>query len=146
MARGTIVSPKKVKAFKVNDAYESRMLLDNTNSEAEHVQINYGILKKGCHLLPPSKHGDDTQGFDETYIIQKGACKLWLDGELRYVKEGDVIFIPGGVEHGLDNTEGECDLEIFALSSYTPIIGSGHSEVYDARVAAWGKSFVLEDE
>lgn len=146
MARGTLVSPKKVRAFHVNDAYDSRMLLDNTNSEAKNVQINYGVLKKGCHLLPPSKHGDDTQGFDETYIIHKGACKLWLDGELLYVKEGDVIFIPGGVSHGLDNTEGECDLEIFALSSHTPIIGSGHSEVYDQRVAAWGKSFMLEEE
>ena len=76
MARGTLVRPSKVKPYKVNDAYQSRMLLDNTNSEAEHIQINYGVLKKGENLLPPSRHGDDTQGFDETYIIHKGECDL----------------------------------------------------------------------
>ena len=146
MARGTRVRPSKVKPYKVNDAYQSRMLLDNTNSEAEHIQINYGVLKKGENLLPPSRHGDDTQGFDETYIIHKGECDLLLDGELVHVKAGDVIFIPGGVYHGLDNTHGDCDLEIFAISNNTPIKGSGQSEVYDSRVEEWGKSYVLIDE
>ena len=146
MGRGTKITPEKVRAFRVCDAYDSRMLLDNTNSEAEHIQINYGVLKKGCHRLPPSRHGDDTQGFDETYIIHKGACRLWLDGELLEVKAGDVIFIPGGVAHGLDNTDGTEDLEIFAISNNTPVPGSGQSEVYETRIREWGKSYMTVDE
>ncbi len=145
MARGTLIRHSNVKFYKVNDAYSSKMLLDNTNSEAEHIQINYGCLKKGCNLLPPSKHGSDTDGFDETYIIISGACKLSLDGEILDVAAGDVIFIPGGVAHGLDNTDGESDVEIFAISNNTPVKGSGQSEVYDARVSAWGKSYVLNE-
>ena len=144
MGRGTIIRPSAVKPFKANEAYTSRMLLDNTNSEAEKIQINHGTLKAGKNLLPASAHGGPQDHYDETYIILKGKCRLQLDGEWFDIKAGDVIFIPGGVYHGLDNNEGTEDLEILAIWGNTP--GRGVSDVYDKRIAAWGKSFKLINE
>lgn len=139
MTRGTQVNPQRVKPYIVNDAYCSRMLIDSTNSQSENMQVNYGVLKAGKNLLPPSAHMD----YDETYIIVKGSCRLMLDGRELTVAENDVIFIPKGVPHGLDNTEGKMDVELFAILPFTP--QKGQSGVYDARIAAWGKSFVTQE-
>lgn len=140
MARGTIVSVKDVKNFVTGDAYSSRMVLDNVNSESQKMQINYGTLAAGKNLLPASAH----ETYDEIYIIARGACRLELDGQWFNVKEGDVVFIPQGVNHGLDNTGGTEPVELYTVLPHTPL--PGESEVYDARLEAWGKAFVLEAE
>lgn len=138
MGRGTIASISKVKNFKVNDAYSSRMVLDNTNSESERMQINYGTLAAGANLLPASAHAD----YDETYIITKGSCRLQLDEAWYEVEKGDVVFIPKGVRHGLDNTHGTETVELLAILPFTP--KPGQSGVYDGRIKAWGKSYMPE--
>lgn len=139
MARGTIVNIHDVKNFTVDEAYSSRMVLDETNSESKHMQVNYGTLAPGANLLPPSAHAY----YDEIYIIARGACRLVLDGQERFVKKGDVVFIPKGVAHGLDNTGNDEPVELLAILPKTP--GPGESSVYDARVRMWGRSFVPED-
>ncbi len=106
MARGTLIRPSNVKPFSFNEAYASRMLLDHTNSESHQIHVNHGTLAPGAALLPASAHGTEEDAYDETYVIMKGQCKLELDGEVLSIQAGDVIFIPSGVTHGLDNTEG----------------------------------------
>ncbi len=138
MAKGTIVKTFDVKNFKTGDAYSSRMLLDNTNSQSEKMQVNYGTLAAGANLLPAGKHDD----YDEIYIITKGKCRLELDGQWHDVAAGDVIFIPRGVKHGLDNTGETQPVELYAILPFTP--KPGQSGVYDSRIKAWGKSYLLE--
>ncbi len=143
MGRGTLVRPSKVKPLVYNDYYTSRMLLDHTNSESQKTHINHGIVKKGGNLLPPSAHGKPGEGFDETYVIIKGKCKLEIDGGVMDIQAGDIVFIPGGVYHGLDNTDGEEDLELLTIWAGVP--KEGINPLYDMRIKEWGKTYVEID-
>ena len=54
---------------------------------------------------------------DELIFIHKGEGTLTLGESINQVKTGDVVFIPRGVWHGLDNTS-EQDLQM--VFQYTP--------------------------
>ena len=142
--RGTLVRPAEVKPFSLDPKYVSRMLLDHTNSDSKKVHINHGVLKAGANLLPSSAHGKEGQGHDETYVILKGCCKLELDGELLEINAGDVIFIPGGILHGLDNTDGNEDVELLTIWPGVP--PKGVNSIYDERVKQWGASYKTIDQ
>jgi len=53
---------------------------------------------------------------DELIFIHKGEGTMTLDEELIEVKTGDVVFVPRGTWHGLDNTGKENLLMIFQYS------------------------------
>ncbi|MGE5106590.1 MAG: cupin domain-containing protein [Sphingobacteriales bacterium] len=53
---------------------------------------------------------------DELIFIHKGEGTLTLDEETIEVKTGDVVFVPRGVWHGLDNTGKENLLMVFQYS------------------------------
>jgi mannose-6-phosphate isomerase-like protein (cupin superfamily) len=53
---------------------------------------------------------------DELIFIHKGEGTLTLDEESIEVKTGDVVFVPRGVWHGLDNTGKENLLMVFQYS------------------------------
>lgn len=53
---------------------------------------------------------------DELIFIHKGEGTLTLDEESIKVKTGDVIFVPRGIWHGLDNTGNENLLMVFQYS------------------------------
>jgi mannose-6-phosphate isomerase-like protein (cupin superfamily) len=139
MGRGLIVRPSKVKPFQLSEFYTSRMLLDDTNSEAKSHQINQGILKKGGKMLNYSH-----PGYDEVYVILKGKCIAQLDNGFFNVQEGDIMFVPGGVTHGLDNSQGDEDLMTLTIWAGTPPRGT--NPVYDRRIEQWGKSYIVAEE
>ena len=143
MGRGTHIRPSKVQPFKCSDVYTSRMILDHTNSEAKKTHINQGILKAGGKLSG-GVHGTPEQQHDETYIILKGHCKLNLDEETISLEPGDVVFIPGGTFHGLDNSEGSEDVVLFTIWAGVP--PEGVNGAYDMRLKAWGESFRLVED
>lgn len=138
MSRGTVVKISKVKPFIFSDMYESKMLLDDKNSESKDIHLNHGKLKIGGKL-DYGAHGTKEEPYDEAYIILKGKCKLLLDGKLLDVEAGDIVFIPGGVKHSLDNTEGIENLEIVTIWTGPPPKGKNY--IYDMRLEQWGKSF-----
>ena len=144
MTSGTLIRPSNVKPFHVNEVYTSRMLLDHTNSGSKKIHINHGTVAPGGSLLPASEHGTEQEHYDETYVIMKGSCKLELDGKVLEIQAGDVIFIPGGVAHGLDNSEGTEVVEILTIWAGVP--PKGINGVYDARLEAWGTSYRTVDE
>jgi len=144
MSKGTLVRTANVMPLKCSDVYISKMLLDHTNSESEKTHINHGTLKAGGNLLPSSKHGEIGESFDETYIMLKGRCKLELDGEMLDIQAGDIIFIPSGVYHGLDNTDGKEDVELLTVWAGVP--PKGINGAYDLRLEKWGKSYKLIEE
>jgi len=120
------------------------MLLDHTNSESKNTHINHVVIKAGEKLLPPSAHGKVGEGCDETYVIIKGSCKLELDGEVIDIQSGDIIFIPSGIYHGLDNSGRSEDLELLTIWNGVP--PKGVNEVYDARIEQWGVSYMTIGE
>lgn len=143
MSKAVIVRPSKVKNFHCSDVYISKMLLDHTNSGSDKIHINMGVLKAGGSLLPAAKHGNKNEGFDEVYIILEGNCKLELNGEVREVEKGDIVFIPSGVYHGLDNRNRSEDVVLLTVWGGVP--PKGINEAYDMRLGKWGKSFVLDE-
>ena len=143
--KGTLIKPGRVEGYVCSENYTSYMLLDHTNSEAVNIHINKGVLKAGASLLPPSRHGEPgDHKYNETYIIQKGNCRLEMDGEELFLEPGDIIFIPAGVYHGLDNREGTEDVELLTIWAKVP--EEGVNPIYDMRIKEWGKSYKLIDE
>ena len=144
MTKATIIRPSRVQPLVCSPKYTSRMLLDHTNSESKKIHVNHGTLKAGENLLPSSKHGELGEGHDEVYIMLKGNCRIEMDGEFFDIEAGDVIHIPGGVYHGLDNTDGTEDIELLTVWAGVP--PAGINEAYDLRLEKWGKSYKTVDE
>ncbi|QGQ94289.1 cupin domain-containing protein [Paenibacillus psychroresistens] len=140
MGKGTVIKSAEVQTLYVDKTYSSKMLLDQTNSETKGIQINQGFISPG------SKHADHYHhvDYDEVYLIMKGEAKVRLDGVETDLAAGDVVHIPGGTMHAIENKSDTEELVIFTAWSRHP--EQGINPVYDMRVKAWGKSYKTIDE
>ena len=94
-----IVKVNKVMPYSFGKEYDSRMILDSTVTGREGViQMNHGTVKKGCKL------GGGVHEADEIYYILSGNGEIKLDDKVYPVAADEVIFIPAGTFHALDNT------------------------------------------
>ncbi len=65
---------------------------------------------KEIMTMKPHKHPQE-----QISLIQRGRFRFRVDGEEREVKPGDIVLIPGNVEHDYDVLEpGSVDLEVFS--------------------------------
>ena len=130
------VDVSKVRPLLFGDSYESRMILDHVITGRDNViQINHGTVKAG-YALGGGVHDDD-----EIYYILSGKGKLQLDDEIIDVFPNQVIFIPAGVYHALDNRESKEDMAILTFwRDWTK------NEAYEERIKQWGKSYMTVDE
>jgi mannose-6-phosphate isomerase-like protein (cupin superfamily) len=129
------VRSAEVKTLFVDETYSSKMLIDHTNSATQNVQINQGIVAPGAKH-PDHKHKAE---YDEVYMIMKGDAMVRLDGEEYDLTAGDVVFIPGGSYHAIENRSNTEELIIFTVWSKLPEPGA--NPVYDMRLKQWGKSY-----
>ena len=126
----------KVKPLIFGKEYESRMILDHVVTGRDDViQINHGTVKAGFAL------GGATHEEDEIYYILSGHGKLQLDEEVIDVVPNQVIFIPAGCFHALDNRESEEDMCILTFWR-----DFRFNDAYEERIRQWGTSFKLVDE
>lgn len=125
-----------VKPLRFGDAYESRMILDHVITGRDDViQINHGTVKAGC-ALDGGVHDED-----EIYYILSGRGRLQLDDRVVDVAPDQVIFIPAGCFHALDNRASDEDMCILTFWRDWRF-----NDAYAARLKAWGRSFVTTDE
>ena len=131
-----VMEVSRVKPMICGKEYESRMILDHVVTGRDGViQINHGTVKARCAL------GGATHDEDEIYYILSGHGKLRLDDEIVDVVPNQVVFIPKGVFHALDNSESDEDMTILTFwKDYR------FNEAYEARMKLWGKSFKTVDE
>jgi len=130
------VDVAKVKPLCFGESYESRMILDHVITGRDDViQINHGTVKAG-YALSGATHEED-----EIYYILSGNAKLQLDEEIIDVAGGQVIFIPAGCFHALDNRESSEDLCILTFWRDWRF-----NDAYEKRIKKWGKSFKTIDE
>lgn len=136
MSEAKLINSWEVKPFSLDDFYDSRMLLDNIIAEAETVQINEGTLKGG------GKTGGGVHQDNEIYYVVKGDAILTLGDKTCDVKQGSLVFIPGGVFHALEN---KSQTEDFVLLTFW--MDAKQNDMYELRMKAWGKSFktIYED-
>ena len=127
---------KKVKPLIFGKEYESRMILDHVITGRDDViQINHGTVKAGYAL------GGATHEEDEIYYILSGHGKLKLNEDIVDVSANQVIFIPAGCFHALDNRDSDEDLCILTFWRDWRF-----NDAYETRLKLWGKSFKTIDE
>lgn len=131
-----VVDVAKVKPLMFGEDYASRMILDHVITGREGViQINHGTVS------PHTALGGATHEEDEIYYMLsgKGKCKLG-DGEID-VYPNQVIFIPAGTFHALDNSMSDEPMELLTFwKDYR------YNDAYEERMKQWGKSFKTIDE
>lgn len=130
------VDVAKVKPLLFGEEYESRMILDHVITGRDNViQINHGTVKAGYAL------GGGVHEEDEIYYILSGKGKLQLDEQIVDVAGGQVIFIPAGCFHALDNRESDEDMCILTFWRDWRF-----NDAYEERIRQWGTSFKMVDE
>ena len=131
-----LVEVAKVKPLIFGESYQSRMILDHAITGRDGViQINHGTVKAGYAL------DGATHEADEIYYILSGEGLIKLDDKIEKVVPDQVIFIPAGCFHALDNREGKEDLKILTFwKDYR------FNDAYEVRMKLWGKSFKTIDE
>ena len=130
------VKVNQVKPLIFGEEYESRMILDHAITGRDDViQINHGTVKAGFAL------GGATHEEDEIYYILSGKGKLTLNDKIVDVEGGEVIFIPAGCFHALDNRNSKEDLCILTFWRDWRF-----NDAYEERIKRWGKSFKTIDE
>ena len=130
------VDVNRVKPLIFGKEYESRMILDHAITGRDDViQINHGTVKAGYAL------GGATHDEDEIYYILSGHGKLQLDDKIVDVAADQVIFIPAGCFHALDNRDSDEDLCILTFWRDWRF-----NDAYEERLKQWGKSFKTIDE
>ena len=132
----TVVDVDKVMPLSFGESYDSRMILDHVITGRDNViQINHGTVKAG-YALDGATHEED-----EIYYILSGKGKLRLDDKIIDVHGDQVIFIPAGCFHALDNSDSSEDLKILTFwRDYR------FNDAYEERMRRWGKSFRTIDE
>jgi N-acetylneuraminate synthase len=69
--------------------------------------VNREYCKKLIAMLPGQTHPEQYhQQKEETFVILHGSLTLWLDGEQREARRGDVITVQRGVRHKFHSQEG----------------------------------------
>lgn len=131
-----VVDVAKVKPLSFGESYDSRMILDHVITGRDNViQMNHGTVKPGF-ALDGATHEED-----EIYYILSGHGKCKLGEDIVDVYPGQVIFIPAGCFHALDNTGSDEDLTILTFwRDYR------FNDAYEERMKQWGKSFKTIDE
>ena len=131
MAKWVKVHSNELVEYRSGETYSSKLLTGDEMAGHHVVNINEGTL------APFSRTAGAAHEDTEIYYMVDVAegSKVVLDDEPIPVKNGDIIIIPGGVFHWIDNLN--CD-KPFVLFTVWP--DERQNNVYHKRMAAWGKS------
>ena len=133
VVRATMVMPFTPKGYE--GQFESKMLIDRTNSASEKLQVNQFVLKPGCR----TEGAIHREPYDEVYYVLSGEAVLHLADEAYDIGKDTIIFIPGVTFHSLDNKSKTENFVLLTIWHTHP--ERGVNEVYDMRKEAWGKTF-----
>jgi quercetin dioxygenase-like cupin family protein len=75
-----------------------RWLIDDDHDGAPVYALRLIEIAPGGHT-PRHQHPYE----HENYVVE-GQGRVWVNGEWRALKVGDVVFVPGGMEHTYENT------------------------------------------
>ena len=143
MSKYRVVKAQDVMGFAppgLEDAYVSRLLVDEEGVGSPRLQVVHATLKPG---KTPGEGAAHPAPYDEAYYILRGQGLMEFDhgAEAYEVGPDTAIYIAGDTWHRITNT-GDTDLEFLTLWPLAPAT-EGINGVYDARKRAWGTSFRL---
>ena len=112
-------------------SYTSKMLTGDEMAGCPVLNINEGTLE--AHARTGGATHEETEIY---YMIDVGeGSAVVLDGEPVSVRNGDIIVIPGGTHHWIDNTQCDKPFKLFTLWDRQEF-----NITYHRRLAAGGKS------
>ena len=133
----TLVNAENVVPYVCGPDYSSKMLTGDEMAGQQVININEGTLQ------PHMRTGGDAHEKTEIYyMVDVGdPSYVVLDGEFVKVKNGDIIIIPGGVFHYIDNLDCDKPFKLFTLWPEQEQNG-----VFFVRQKAWGTSVKNVDD
>ena len=139
MKKSTLINTDMLESFVYDEVYTTTMLMGEDLVGEPAVNVNKGTLKPHTRL-----NGNRHEEAEIYYILdcQQGAEVVTGTGQegdkeiRRKVKAGDVVFIPGGVHHWIDNRE--CDKPFSLIAIFSRQEQNG---LYHARKKEWGTAF-----
>ena len=137
MKKAIKVNADMLEAYKSGNVYASTMLMgEELTGEPGTINVNHGVVS------PHERLGGGVHEDAELYFVFKcgeGAAVVMGEGEeeTRYeVKPGDLMYIPGGLLHWIDNRA--CDEEFVIITLWPR---QEQNEMYFVRKEAWGNCF-----
>lgn len=125
------VNADELVGFECGDVYTSKLLTGDEMAGQPVININQGTLKPFSRTA-----GGVHEKTEIYYMVDVGEGSLVvLDDEAVAVKNGDIIVIPGGVFHWIDNRNCEKPFILFTLWP-----NQAENEVYHLRLKEWGVS------
>ena len=142
MKKAIKVNADMLEAFRSGNVYASTMLMgEELTGEPGTINVNYGVVS------PHERLGGGVHEDAELYFVFRcgeGAAVVLGEGEEEEscpVKPGDLIYIPGGLFHWIDNRS--CDTEFVIITLWPR---QEQNEMYFVRKDAWGKSYRFKDQ
>lgn len=131
MKEWILVNPENVRPYECDSTYSSRMLTGDELAGCPITNLNHGTLKAGCNT------GGGVHEDVEIYIILSCSAEsaVWLDKDRLPTKPGDVIIIPGGVFHWIENEKCDQPFELLTVWAKQEL-----NDTYFARLKAWNTS------
>ena len=139
MTEYKVYNPDEIKPFG-SGAYESRLLLDSFMAGEKCVNVNHGTVAPGSGTGKPGDKGEAHEK-SEIYFGVSGEADVYLDGHPIMMKQGTLIFIPGGVCHFIVNRSRSEPFVLLTLWG-----DEKDNTMHAARIKAWGKSYVKAGE
>lgn len=134
------INADEVVAFKKNadSVYSSRLLTGNEMAGCPVVNINDGVLAPYSRTA-----GAAHEDIEIYYMLDVGEnCTVVLDDKAIPVRNNDIIVIPAGVSHWIDNTQCEKPFRLLTIWDRQEL-----NETYHHRHEAWGKDMrYIKDE
>lgn len=141
MNKTIVVNADQLEPFKSGNIYASTMLMgEELTGQPGTINVNHGVVSPHC-ALPGGVHEDAELYF--VFKCDEGASVVTGEGEdeKRFmVKPGDLMYIPGGVKHYIDNSP--CDNEFIIITLWPK---QEQNEMYFVRKEAWGKNYRFKD-
>ena len=130
MADWKMINSEQLEPYVCDEVYSSKLLTGDELAGLPVININEGTLIGGART------GGGVHDETEFYYIVKGIGDVWLDDDCVHVKPGDIIIIPPGVFHWIDNRMNKDPFVLFTLWQKQEFNG-----VYHERLKAWGTSY-----
>lgn len=117
--------------------YESRLLLDSKMAGEKAVNVNHGTVAPGGHTgsYVDGKLTGAAHEKAEIYFGVSGEADVYLNDKPSVMKQGTLIYIPGGTPHYIVN---KSKTEKCVLLTIWP--DEKDNEAHEARISAWGEN------
>jgi len=127
-----LINSENVEPYVCSNVHNSTLLTGDEMAGFPVININEGVMQPGgCNMGEDGK--GPTHEETEIFYIIEGEAYLVLDGESVKVKADDILVLPGGTSHWIDNRKGTKPFRFLTFWSKQE-----QNAMYFARKKAWG--------